>query len=176
MGQAENGTLVSSLAPLSVCHLGLLTCASYFFFFFFIVLPSGVTKSHCNDLGPVLGCQSTVFPFFSHNLFIFGCAGSLLRCGLWLLCMGLTLWLWCSGFSLHWLLAGTRVLPGVRASVVAARGPRKCSSRVLERRLRSCGIRAYLHGSMWDLTSPGIQPVSLALAGRCFTTEPSGKP
>ena len=31
--------------------------------------------------------------------------------------------LWCSGFSLHWLLAGTRVLPGVRASVVAARGP-----------------------------------------------------
>ena len=29
---------------------------------------------------------------------------------------------------------------------------------------------------MWDLPEPGIKPVSLTLAGRFFTTEPSGKP
>ena len=27
-----------------------------------------------------------------------------------------------------------------------------------------------------DLPHPGIEPESLALAGRCFTTEPPGKP
>ena len=30
--------------------------------------------------------------------------------------------------------------------------------------------------SMWDLPGPGIEPVSPALAGRFFTTEPPGKP
>ena len=30
--------------------------------------------------------------------------------------------------------------------------------------------------SMWDLPGPGIKPVSPALAGEFFTTEPSGKP
>ena len=29
---------------------------------------------------------------------------------------------------------------------------------------------------MWDLPGPGIEPESLALAGRFFTTEPPGKP
>ena len=29
---------------------------------------------------------------------------------------------------------------------------------------------------MWDLPRPGIEPVSPALAGRFFTTEPPGKP
>ena len=29
---------------------------------------------------------------------------------------------------------------------------------------------------MWDLPGPGIEPVSPALAGRFFTTEPRGKP
>ena len=28
----------------------------------------------------------------------------------------------------------------------------------------------------WDLAGPGMEPVSLALAGRFFTTEPTGKP
>ena len=28
----------------------------------------------------------------------------------------------------------------------------------------------------WDLPGPGIKPVSAALAGRFFTTEPPGKP
>jgi len=29
---------------------------------------------------------------------------------------------------------------------------------------------------MWDLPGPGIKPMSPALAGRFFTTEPPGKP
>ena len=29
---------------------------------------------------------------------------------------------------------------------------------------------------MWDLTGSGIEPVSLASAGGCFSTEPPGKP
>jgi len=29
---------------------------------------------------------------------------------------------------------------------------------------------------MWDLLGPGIEPMSPALAGRFFTTEPPGKP
>ena len=29
---------------------------------------------------------------------------------------------------------------------------------------------------MWDLPRPGIEPVSIALQGGFFTTEPSGKP
>ena len=39
-----------------------------------------------------------------------------------------------------------------------------------------CGARAQMLCSMWDLPRPGIRPVSPALAGGCFTTEPSGKP
>ena len=31
-------------------------------------------------------------------------------------------------------------------------------------------------GSMWDLPGLGIRPVSPAVAGRFFTTEPSEKP
>ena len=30
--------------------------------------------------------------------------------------------------------------------------------------------------NMWDLPRPGIKPVSPALAGRSFTTEPPGRP
>ena len=66
----------------SVCHPELLTCESCFVVVL-IVLPSGVTKSHCSDLGSVLECQSTFFPFFPHDLFIFGVLG--LRC-----CAGLS--------------------------------------------------------------------------------------
>ena len=35
---------------------------------------------------------------------------------------------------------------------------------------------AYLLCSMWHLPRSGIEPVSPALAGRFFTTEPPGKP
>ena len=43
-------------------------------------------------------------------------------------------------------------------------------------RLSSCGSRAWLFRSMWDLPRPGLEPVSPALAGRFSTTAPSGKP
>ena len=44
-----------------------------------------------------------------------------------------------------------------------------------EHRLRNWHTDLALVG-MWDLPGPGIEPVSLTLAGRFFTTEPSGKP
>ena len=51
-----------------------------------------------------------------------------------------------------------------------------CGWRALECRLSSCGTRAYLLCSMWDLPGPGLEPLSLALAGRFLTTAPPGKP
>ena len=45
-----------------------------------------------------------------------------------------------------------------------------------EHRLSSCGARAKLLHSMWDLPKPGLKPMSLALAGRFSTTAPPGKP
>ena len=40
---------------------------------------------------------------------------------------------------------------------------------------RSCGTRAQLLRSMWDLPGPGLEPVSPALAGGFLTTAPPGK-
>ena len=48
--------------------------------------------------------------------------------------------------------------------------------RLQTRRLSSCGSRAQLLCGMWDLPRPGLEPVSPALAGRCSTTAPPGKP
>ena len=45
--------------------------------------------------------------------------------------------------------------------------------------LSSCGTLALLLYSTWDLPIPEIElesPLSIALAGRFFTTEPLGKP
>ena len=55
------------------------------------------------------------------------------------------------------------------ASLVAEHG-------LQSRRLSSCGARAQLLRSMWDLPKPGLEPVSPALAGRFSTTAPPGKP
>ena len=41
--------------------------------------------------------------------------------------------------------------------------------------LRSCGTRAQLLHGMWNLPGPGIEPMSLASAGRFLSTVPSGK-
>ena len=73
----------------------------------------------------------------------------------------------CSGFS----CCGARA-PGTRASVVAARGLSSCGSQALECRLSSCGSRAQLLCSMWDLPGPGLEPVSPALEGGFLTTAP----
>ena len=48
--------------------------------------------------------------------------------------------------------------------------------RLQTRRLSSCGSRAQLLRGMWDLSRPGLEPVSPALAGRLSTTVPPGKP
>ena len=74
----------------------------------------------------------------------------------------------CTGFSLWWLLllwsTGSRRV-----------GFSRCGSRALERRLSSCGARALLLRSMWDLPGTGLEPVSPALAGGFLTTVPPGK-
>ena len=44
------------------------------------------------------------------------------------------------------------------------------------RRLGSWGSRAKLLQGMWNRPGPGIKPVSPALTGGFFTTEPPGKP
>ena len=77
----------------------------------------------------------------------------------------------CSGFS----RCGARAL-STQASVVVACTLSSCGSRTLERRLSSCGARAQLLHSMWDLPGPGLKPVSPALAGGFLTTAAPGKP
>ena len=65
---------------------------------------------------------------------------------------------------------------------IAVRGPLTVAAslvaehRLQTRRLSSCGSRAQLLRSMWDLPRPGLEPVSPALAGGLSTTAPPGKP
>ena len=97
----------------------------------------------------------------------------------------------CTGFSLRWLL----LLQGMVSRCV---GFSSCSMRaqqlwrvgsrllrlqqlwhavsvVVARGLSSCGARAQLLHGMWDLSGPGIEPLSPALAGGFLTTIPAGK-
>ena len=77
----------------------------------------------------------------------------------------------CGGFS----CCGARAL-GTRASVVVARRPQSSrASVVIVCGLSSCGARAQLLCSMWDLPGPGIEPLSPALAGGFSTIAPPGK-
>ena len=62
----------------------------------------------------------------------------------------------------HGLCSGAPAL-GARASVVVAH------------RLSSCGARVQLLRCMWDLPGSGLEPLSLALAGRFLSTAPPGK-
>ena len=104
-------------------------------------------------------CSESFFFFFLifFIYFIYGCVGSSF------LCQGF-LQLWQAGATLH---------HGARAShyrgLVA-------EHRLQTRRLSNCGSRAQLLRGMWDLPSPGLEPVSPALAGRFSTTAPPGKP
>ena len=65
---------------------------------------------------------------------------------------------------------------------IAVRGPLTivaspvAEHRLQTRRLSSCGSRAQLLRSMWDLPRSGLEPVSPALAGRFSTTAPQGSP
>ena len=113
--------------------------------------------------------------FFFFFFFFFGCIGSSSLCaGFSCGKRGLLF------FAVHGLLVavasrcGAQAL-GAWASVVVARGLSSCGSQALEHRLRSCGARAQLLRSMWDLPGPGLEPMSPALAGEFLTTVPSGK-
>ena len=68
---------------------------------------------------------------------------------------GAALWLRCTGCLLLWFL------------LLQGSGSRAW--------LNSCGSWAQLLHNMWVPPRPGIEPVSPALAGRFFTTEPPGK-
>ena len=64
---------------------------------------------------------------------------------------------------------------------IAVRGPLTIAAslaaqhKLQMRRLSSCGSRAQLLRSMWELPRPGLEPMSPALAGRFSTTVPPGK-
>ena len=75
---------------------------------------------------------------------------------LWLWRVGAPLQVWCVVFSLQRLLMW------------------QCQA--LEHRLGSCVAETSLLHGMWDLPRPGIEPMSPALVGGFFTTEPPGKP
>ena len=87
----------------------------------------------------------------------------------------------CEGFSLvgvhsPLIVVATIVAIVAQASVAAAPGLSNCDSQDLEHRLISCGAWAWLICGMWNPPEPGIEPMSPALPGRFFTTEPPGKP
>ena len=63
----------------------------------------------------------------------------------------------------------------MQASVAVACRLNSCGSWTLEHRLNSCGKQTELLYGMWDLPRPGLQPVSPALAGRLFITQPARK-
>ena len=67
-------------------------------------------------------------------------------------------------------------LQGARALVVVARGLHSCGSQALEHRLDSYGTQTLLLRGTWDFLRPGMEPMSPALAGGFFTTEPPGRP
>ena len=72
---------------------------------------------------------------------------------------------------------GERGLPSSCGAQVSRRGGLSLRAQALgHARFSSCGSPARLLRGMWDLPTPGIEPVSPALAGGFFTSEPPGKP
>ena len=82
-------------------------------------------------------------------------------------------------FWLRWVFTAVRGLSLVAASgghsSLRCVGFGSCGSQAPERRLSSCGTRAWLLRGMWDLPRPVLEPVSPALAGGFLTTAPPGK-
>ena len=66
----------------------------------------------------------------------------------------------CVDFSLWWLLLFRSTGCRSQASVVVARGLSSSSFWALEHRLNSCGTRASLLSSIWNLPAPGIRLIS----------------
>ena len=55
-------------------------------------------------------------------------------------------------------------------------GFRSRGSQAVEHSLSSCGSWALLPLGVWDLPGSGLKSMTPTLAGRVFTTEPSGNP
>ena len=108
---------------------------------------------------PCIGSMETSFSFkFIYFIYLFLAAlGLCCRARAFSSCseQGYSL-LPCAGFSLLWLLL-------LRSTASRRAG------------FSSCGARAQLLRSMWDLTGPGLKPVTPALAGGFLTTAPPGK-
>ena len=150
-------------------------CKQKHFYFFF---PS---MYNCCFLGLPVQCwkqcwERTFFFFFFFNLkiiylFIYWLHWVFVAaCGLSLIvASGDYSSLWCAGFSLWWLLL-------LQSVCSRCTGFSSCGLWALERRLSSCGTRAYLLHGMWDLPGPEIEPVSPALAGRFLSPVPPEKP
>ena len=75
----------------------------------------------------------------------------------------------CAGFSLQWLL----LLGSTGSRALRLQQLQHMGSVVVAPRLQSTGLVAPW---MWDLSRPGIEPMSPELAGEFFSTEPQGKP
>ena len=73
-----------------------------------------------------------------------------------------------AGTALQWQYAGPS---SCRAQALGA-----LASMVVVGGFSFCSTGAELSPGMWDLPGPGIEPMSPALAGGFFTTEPPGKP
>ena len=131
----------------------------------YIIIFSNFKESVSSDL-PTYSCLNYFIILF---IFPVDSAGSLLLPGIFSSCgeQGL-LQLWCTEFSLQCLLSWSTDFRGCGFS--------SCGSWALRHRPSSCGARALLLCSMWDLPGSGIKPISPALAGKFFTTEPPGKP
>ena len=106
----------------------------------------------------------------------FFCAGSQLLHRLFSSCRERELLSGCSAWASH---CGSLIveceLQGLQALVIEACGLSGCGSWALEHRFISCGAWAQLLHSLWDLPRSRTEPVSLALAGRFFTTQPPGQ-
>ena len=95
---------------------------------------------------------------------------------LWLWKVGATFQLLCAGFSLQ-RFSRCRVWAPERSGISGCSTWAHCLQlRGPGHRLSSCDAWAYMLHSTWDHPGPGIEPVSLALTGRFFTTEPPVKP
>ena len=79
----------------------------------------------------------------------------------------------CADFS---LVAASAGFSCYRARPPGCTGFIICGTRAQQFRLRNHGARPWLLSGMWDLPRSGIEPVSLALEGGVFTTEPRGSP
>ena len=97
------------------------------------------------------------------------------RAFLWLWQEGATLQLWCEGFSLQFLLLLWSVGSRARGLQYPGTWTHYCGAQALEHRL-SCGAWPQLLLRIQDLSGPGTEPGSPALAGRFFTTEVPRKP